>query len=140
MIETKATPANERQIGGDHYRSEYQHWDFVKDLELPYLHGCATKYVTRAFKKNGEEDLRKAIHYIAKILETEDYLVSFTNGLPLDRISIDKLVIANKLSPLQRDTIICIVQSNELSLEKARSYIFEMIADLEKAKRINRGS
>lgn len=135
------TSANEKQIGGEHYKSEYQHWDFVKDLELPYLHGCATKYVTRAFKKNGEEDLRKAIHYVDKILETTDYLVSYTNEISADRLSsIDALIVANKLSSLQRDTIICLVQSNELSLNKAKAYIFEMIVDIEKAKVSHRGS
>lgn len=65
---------NDYQIGGSHYKAEYQHWDFVTDTNMPYLLGCATKYISRWRKKKGEEDLRKAIHYIAKAEETNTYL------------------------------------------------------------------
>lgn len=61
--------ANDTQVGGDHYKMEYQHWDFVTDLKLPYLIGCSTKYPTRWRGKNGLEDLRKAVHYINKAEE-----------------------------------------------------------------------
>jgi hypothetical protein len=60
---------NETQIGGDHYKSEYQHWDLVCDLGLHYLLANASKYVTRWRKKNGAQDLEKAEHYIKKFLE-----------------------------------------------------------------------
>lgn len=61
---------NMKQIGGDHYKTEYQHWDFVADTWQHYLQGCATKYISRWTKKNGKEDLQKAVHYIEKLLET----------------------------------------------------------------------
>ncbi len=55
------------QIGGDHYKNHaYQHWNMVCDTDLPYVLGCATKYVSRWENKNGIEDLRKSIHYIEK--------------------------------------------------------------------------
>jgi hypothetical protein len=57
---------NEIQIGGEHYRKEYQHWDFAIDTNMPYLLGCATKYPTRWLDKNGVQDLRKSIHYLSK--------------------------------------------------------------------------
>lgn len=60
---------NERQVGGDHYRSEYQHWDFVELNGLGYLEGCATKYVSRWRKKGGQQDLEKAGHYVDKLIE-----------------------------------------------------------------------
>ena len=60
---------NATQIGGTHYRSSYQHWDFVSDMGLNYLLGCTTKYVTRYKLKNGVQDLRKAVHYAEKQLE-----------------------------------------------------------------------
>lgn len=60
---------NSMQVGGDHYRSEYQHWDFVQAcLNGRYLEGQITKYVTRWRKKNGIEDLKKAQHYANKLL------------------------------------------------------------------------
>lgn len=58
--------ANKTQVGGAHYASEFQHWDFVRELVLDYWQGCATKYVSRWRKKNGVEDLQKALHYVAK--------------------------------------------------------------------------
>jgi len=59
---------NDYQIGGSHYKGEgdYQHWDWVIDNGLHYLHGCATKYILRWKSKNGVEDLRKAVHYLTK--------------------------------------------------------------------------
>lgn len=58
--------AEVEQVGGDHYASEYQHWDFVTDTHQSYPQGCATKYVTRWRKKGGVEDLKKALSYVAK--------------------------------------------------------------------------
>jgi Protein of unknwon function (DUF3310) len=60
---------NETQVGGTHYQSSYQHWDFVIDTNLHYLYGCATKYLSRWRQKNGVQDLEKAIHYIRKAQE-----------------------------------------------------------------------
>lgn len=62
--------ANKTQVGGNHYRAEIQHWDFILDNFGPgYLIGCATKYLARWRKKNGLEDLEKARHYTVKLLE-----------------------------------------------------------------------
>lgn len=67
--------ANTRQVGGDHYASEYQHWDFVRvALAGRYLEGQITKYVARWRKKNGVQDIDKARHYLDKLAET------FANG------------------------------------------------------------
>ena len=67
--------ANETQVAGSHYQTEYQHWDAVLDiLENRYLEGQVTKYVTRWRKKNGVEDLRKALHFLDKLIE------AFTEG------------------------------------------------------------
>ena len=60
--------ANERQVGGEHYASTYQHWDFTIDaLGGRYLEGCVTKYATRWRKKNGLQDLEKADHFLQKL-------------------------------------------------------------------------
>jgi hypothetical protein len=61
--------ANERQVAGSHYASDLQHWDVCEDHGIGYLESAATKYVTRAYKKNGAEDVEKAIHYTEKLLE-----------------------------------------------------------------------
>lgn len=71
---------NEYQIGGDHYQKEYQHWDFVPDVNMPYHLGCATKYIARhGLKGDLEEwlkDLRKSLHYIAKAEDRECFMPS----------------------------------------------------------------
>ena len=61
--------ANEMQIGGDHYRGEFQVWDLVARLGLNFFEGCALKYVTRWRRKGGTNDLEKAIHFLEKLAE-----------------------------------------------------------------------
>lgn len=64
--------ANDHMVGGEHYRpgSTYQHWDYVRDcLKGRYLEGCITKYVSRHRYKNGLDDLKKAYHYLEKLIE-----------------------------------------------------------------------
>lgn len=51
------------QVGGDHYKSNYQPIQFMADYNLNYIQGNVLKYVVRFRKKNGIEDLKKAIHY-----------------------------------------------------------------------------
>ena len=70
--------ANDIQIGGKHYQRKYQHWDLVCDLNLHYLLGCATKYVSRWQEKNGLEDLRKSLHYISKAEEVGVEFAEYT--------------------------------------------------------------
>ena len=60
--------ANDRQVGGSHYKSQFQHWDFVAYyLDNRYLEGQVTKYVSRWRKKNGLQDLEKAEHFLSKL-------------------------------------------------------------------------
>lgn len=59
-----------RQVGGDHYEQEYQHWDWVDDLALGYLKGYATKYVFRHEDKKGREDLLKTVSCLEKLKES----------------------------------------------------------------------
>lgn len=58
---------NEIQHGGDHYKTGgVEHWDLVEAFNIPYLEGCASKYVARWRRKNGVEDLKKAQHFLQK--------------------------------------------------------------------------
>ncbi len=63
--------ANEKQVGGDHYKSSIQHWDYVVANDLDYFQGQITLYVTRWKKKGGIEDLEKAMHFLEKYIEVE---------------------------------------------------------------------
>lgn len=63
--------ANDKQVGGSHYNDglPMQHWDLVALFKLDYFQGNITKYIFRWRKKNGVEDLRKAMHYLEKYIE-----------------------------------------------------------------------
>lgn len=61
--------ANKRQVGGEHYKGGEEHWDRVERLGLDYFQAQITKYVERAHRKNGIQDIEKAEHFIQKYLE-----------------------------------------------------------------------
>lgn len=62
-----------KQVGGDHYsKKEIQPWDYIAANNLCYFAGNAVKYVSRWRDKGGVEDLRKAIHYLEKLIEIEE--------------------------------------------------------------------
>ena len=65
--------ANSVQHGGDHYKTmPIQPWDYVAANGLGYFEGTAVKYLTRWRAKGGVEDLKKAIHFIEKLIEVEE--------------------------------------------------------------------
>ena len=64
--------ANDTQIRGNHYKGKpLQVWDFVAANNLGYFEGNIVKYVSRWKDKGGVDDLRKAKHYIEKLIELE---------------------------------------------------------------------
>lgn len=65
--------ANDKQIGGEHYKKYkgIEPWDVVIAWNLGYLDGTALKYIARWRDKNGIEDLKKAIHFLEKLIEVE---------------------------------------------------------------------
>ena len=70
--------SNDIQWGGNHYKDKaIQVWDFIAANNLDYFQGNVVKYVSRYKDKGGLEDLKKARHYIDKIIETK-YTVRIT--------------------------------------------------------------
>ena len=68
-----AIRANEQQVGGAHYAVKaIQPWDFIIANNLGYLEGNIIKYVSRWKDKGGVEDLKKAQHYLQKLIEVAD--------------------------------------------------------------------
>lgn len=62
--------ADDVQVGGSHYKDKsIQPWDYIIANDLGYLEGNVVKYVSRWKNKNGIEDLMKAQHYLAKLIE-----------------------------------------------------------------------
>jgi hypothetical protein len=62
--------ANDIQVGGNHYAKQgIQTWDYIAANEIGYFEGNVIKYVSRWKQKGGIEDLRKAQHYLSKLIE-----------------------------------------------------------------------
>ena len=63
------------QVGGVHYSSKtIQPWNAMESWLSPeqfkgYLRGNIIKYIARYDDKGGVEDLKKAQHYLSKLLE-----------------------------------------------------------------------
>lgn len=53
----------------EHYKSAIQPVDYIVANDLDFFAGNVVKYVTRYRKKNGADDIRKAIHYCQMILK-----------------------------------------------------------------------
>lgn len=105
------------QVGGTHYRSVYQHWDWVTDIGLPYLPACATKYVVRWRKKNGRQDLMKARSYVEKIISSHNQ-IDWSMTATSNRFT--ELFIAVTDVGLVESSVIWLILSNTReSLQKA---------------------
>jgi Protein of unknwon function (DUF3310) len=66
------TKATDHQEGGSHYRQyAIQPIEYIVANDLSFLAGNVVKYVTRYKDKGGEQDIRKAMHYLELILEFE---------------------------------------------------------------------
>jgi hypothetical protein len=65
--------ANARQEGGTHYlHFAIQPIDFIQKNGLEWCQGNIVKYVCRYKHKGGLEDLKKARHYLDKLIELEE--------------------------------------------------------------------
>lgn len=84
-------PANDVQIGGSHYNSKaIQPWDYIIANKLGYLEGTAIKYITRWKDKGGIQDIKKAIHFLEKLMEVyyeeeQRAKIAFNEDLPDSR-------------------------------------------------------
>jgi hypothetical protein len=103
--------ANSIQVGGEHYKSQLQHWDFAAANFGPgYFRGNATKYVTRSRKKSGLEDLKKARHYVCKMLEVNWEALGWSLAGATSRVCSTTIKTidfskANELNPWEADVI-----------------------------------
>lgn len=60
----------DQQVAGDHYKQmEIQPVEYITRNGIGYCEGSAIKYLSRWKRKNGVEDLRKAIHFIELLIE-----------------------------------------------------------------------
>lgn len=117
--------ANKRQVGGDHYKTSFQHWDLVDFLSIPYFPAQVTRYISRWRKKNGIEDIEKALHYMDKFIETER--LKHNDHLQL----MNTFIHENKLQEHERCVVNMLInyQLGDFDrLEEARTAIKDLLA------------
>jgi len=72
MIFDLTTSALDKQVNGSHYKDKgIQPIVYIHANGLGFCEANVVKYVTRHKEKNGEADIRKAIHYLELLLELE---------------------------------------------------------------------
>lgn len=122
------------QVGGDHYASEYQHWDWILDIGMTYIPATATKYLPRWRKKNGIADLEKSLSYIDKAIVEWDKVFSASVEPPEN---IDELNARFVKSNGMENTVeaqICYLLSDlsvsdmDYKLHQARELLIDLIA------------
>lgn len=93
--------ANSYQVGGEHYLAKFQHWDLAAENRLGYFEGQVTKYLTRWRRKNGTQDLDKAMHYLQKLIEV---IQDGTLLLPSCRtpLMLETFSVQNGLTPEEK--------------------------------------
>lgn len=71
MVVQESNPL-ETQVGGSHYKDlKIQPIEFIHANNLDFMTANVVKYVVRAKRKNGAQDIRKAIHYCQLILKLD---------------------------------------------------------------------
>ncbi len=62
--------ALDKQVGGSHYKNfKIQPIEFITANNLSFIQASIIKYICRYDKKNGKEDIDKAIHYCELLKE-----------------------------------------------------------------------
>lgn len=61
-----------KQIGGNHYKGTIEPWEAMLAWGLDPWACNVLKYVQRHRKKNGKEDLEKALHYLEFMISNYD--------------------------------------------------------------------
>ena len=101
--------ANNKQVGGGHYRTVkkdgVQHWDYCVVVNVPNLEYAATKYLTRWYKKNGLQDIQKAVHYMEKRIESFRNHVGIVKGANRNQGLFNRYIEDNQIPHHEREVI-----------------------------------
>lgn len=110
------------QVGGDHYKDcAYQPVQFINDLDLNFIQGNITKYLTRYKRKDGKKDLEKILHYGCLGWELNPRY--YGNG---DRDKTLYYAKCNNISPIGLDILFATIkQDYEKVVQLAKSLIDE---------------
>lgn len=129
MEENQKHSSLKEEVGGDHYvKMGMQPLELIVPLKCNFIQGCIIKYISRYKKKNGEEDIRKCIHYARLASELGDKKsVSDSRLSGLLNLYINK----NKMTLEQRAVITAALHSDWFAVEKR---CYNIIYDMAKKK------
>jgi hypothetical protein len=76
--------SSNNEVGGNHYKKlKISPVEYIRANNLDFFEGNVIKYVTRHRRKNGAEDILKAVDYLRMILKDEyGLVVKFTQERP----------------------------------------------------------
>lgn len=99
------TNVNDIQHGGTHYEGKaIQPWDYIASNNIGFLDGNAIKYLSRWRERGGIEDLKKAEHYIDKLIEIEQALPMVEQAPPtVEPPTLEQLAWAREAMCAQRE-------------------------------------
>jgi hypothetical protein len=131
--------ANDIQVGGKHYKTKYEHWDWATDIGLSYLEGYASKYLAR-FGKPGtdpKKDIAKVFHIIEKISERSGQLLERRVKLSLDWVQEQTIAFceANDIDRVARQVVHDLSYwQTRADLREANKRVQWIMDELEKAQ------
>lgn len=120
--------ANEKQVGGDHYRTDgLQVWDLFGP---EFLIGNVVRYVSRWRKKNGVQDLEKAKHFVEKLREVAPKFRNNSYQYGVGDAAIQRWINYAGLNRIEQDILEYVLFSwrNDASLGYAIAGIDYLIA------------
>jgi hypothetical protein len=135
MGQLKKPTANDKQVGGDHYKKAgaTQHWDICDLHGVPYLESAASKYLLRWRDKGGEESVEKAGHYIDKALENLPGRQFWLEDQRRSDVIRDILELCDKHAlrpPETRAVVLVMVPRSSGDLVEARSLVEHLLLEL----------
>ena len=125
---SRAVGPNAMQVGGTHYASDYQPWDYNEHNGLGGLECSIVKYIVRYKEKgNPAGDIQKAIHYADKLLDLHEKV----GRVPKGCASCDEVIKfsgIHNLSPVE-DTALAFISrwSSAADLHQCRSALLRIL-------------
>ena len=115
--------ALEKEIGGNHYKGNYQPVELIEKVGMYFCCGNVLKYVYRHKNKNGRQDLEKALHYCELMSQLGNNWYSSTPiSMDYSRYEFYKFITENKqLDANQMRAILSIANKDISSLKEAIS-------------------
>lgn len=119
--------ANDRQVGGDHYKTSIEPWDYILSNGIDFMEGNIIKYVSRARSKNGANDYQKALHYTEKLIEHRE--TRMVAGGTIGGINLKDFALANELTQAEENIVLIMSRNADVSDLRIAKLILEQIIE-----------